>query len=91
MATLKEWLDEEGFNWEVGHIIYQPKDNYSSPGWGNSVGAEWITMEHPILIKEFDSGFGGLSARVSSQRTTKLFTFLLNTMGLLRWRRYGKT
>ena len=37
MATLREWLTEDGFDWENGFIIYQPEtdDSYSA-GWGDS-------------------------------------------------------
>lgn len=58
MATIKKWLNENGFNWETGRIIYHETDD-SSPGWGDAKSAEEVPADHPILIKEFYDGHGG--------------------------------
>ena len=66
MATIKEWLNEAGFHWEQGTIIYQPVNEEGTPeydmidpGNGTPINARIIEHDDPILIKEFDSGYGG--------------------------------
>ena len=66
MATIREWLDAEGFDWPNGKIVYHEvgerdeEDDYASPpGWASAVKAEFIDGTHPILDKEFDDGYGG--------------------------------
>jgi hypothetical protein len=59
MATIREWLDEEKFDWDKGTIIYQKIDAEEDyPGWEDPISAEKITSEHPILDYEFDDGYG---------------------------------
>ena len=58
MATIREWLNEAGFNWEKGTIIYQPTEG-DCPGWNSPLSAAVIMPNHPILTKEFDERDGG--------------------------------
>lgn len=65
MANLKKWLDELGFDWEYGTIIYQPvkedKDYQPCPGWASADELEqpmYISKSAAILSVEFDDGFG---------------------------------
>lgn len=59
MATIRQWLDAEGFNWTTGRIIYQPTGDNFTPGWSAPAGAEQIGADHPILDHEFYDGHGG--------------------------------
>lgn len=56
MATIRQWLDDAGFDWTVGSIIYQEVDG-DTPGWKAPVSAELISADHPILTKAFNSDF----------------------------------
>jgi hypothetical protein len=64
MANLRQWLNEENFNWAEGRIIYHPtassNDDFPSPGWSCLKGQP-ILLPHDsaILDKEFDAGYGG--------------------------------
>ena len=60
-STLRKWLDEEGFDWKSGTIVYQETESYY-PGWTHDCGfkpGEIISVIHPILDREFYSGYGG--------------------------------
>ena len=60
MSTIREWLNEVEFDWEHGKIVFQDSHGYS-PGWssGRELDAPiYISNQHPILDKEFDSGYG---------------------------------
>ena len=67
MATIREWLDGSGFDWESGKIIHQGTRNEWDedeecelyPGWSPPTGAKVITRDHAILDKQFNTGFGG--------------------------------
>lgn len=54
MATIKQWLDDAGFAWDEGTILYQDVDG-DYPGWDNPISAVLITAYHPILTKVFDN------------------------------------
>lgn len=62
MAKLKDWLDELGFDWEKGIILYQPVTKEAScPGWASEeemLPTKIIKSNDPILIKTFSSNFG---------------------------------
>ena len=62
MATLREFLDESGFDWEAGRIIYQPvKGDSCPPGWGDldkEAGARVLSRNSAILDQPFDDGIG---------------------------------
>jgi hypothetical protein len=70
MATLRKWLDRNGFDWATGRIIYQPVDGYdeeqpswgTSPGWEHPSGAREIAPDDPLLDLEFDTSYGGPQA-----------------------------
>ena len=57
VATIAGWLNEAGFDWESGTIIWQDTGT-DEPGWASMKSARKIPPDHPILTKEFDSGFG---------------------------------
>lgn len=62
MATLREWLNELGFDWENGIIVYQPvTEDAWCPGWAGDdefLPPRIIPRNHPILDEEFDNGYG---------------------------------
>ncbi|MCF7995278.1 MAG: hypothetical protein K9L88_10615 [Chromatiaceae bacterium] len=57
MATLKDWLNELGFDWETGRIIYHAVRG-NAAGWKTAESAEDIGCDHEILTIEFDEGAG---------------------------------
>jgi len=59
MATIREWLDYSGFDWERGEILWQEvtAGDYC-PGWGTPKTGMMIDKTHSILDEEFDDGFG---------------------------------
>jgi hypothetical protein len=57
MANLRKWLDDEGFDWGTGRILWQ-KVASGAPGWSSPVGAKIIDFTDKILDHEFDDGFG---------------------------------
>jgi len=57
LATVREFLDGGGFDWQSGIIVWQKADGYA-PGWGAPISAEAIDKDHPILDQEFDAGYG---------------------------------
>lgn len=68
MATLREFLDEQKFDWHSGTILIQwtkiymyddGEEDKERPGWDEITGASFITFDHPILDKEFSDGYGG--------------------------------
>jgi hypothetical protein len=61
MAKLREWLDKKGFDWESGVILYQECEEDYYNGWVSETDAITTTpidKQHPILDKEFSSGYG---------------------------------
>ena len=64
MANLREWLNEQEFDWDKGKIVYQyyEEDPTHFPGWGSPDKAKIIVKSEPVLDYEFDSGFGGANA-----------------------------
>ena len=58
MTTLRLLLDEKGFNWPQGLIIYHEIKSVFAPGWGSAIKAQAIPSDHYILDKEFDDGYG---------------------------------
>lgn len=63
-TTLRELLNALGFDWNTGRIVYhdvtQPDGEYTgNPGWSDATSAQEIPDTHPILDKEFYTGFGG--------------------------------
>lgn len=59
MATIREKLDRQGFDWETGRIIIQTVEPDRYPGWAKPTGAYVAAADDPILDQEFDDGFGG--------------------------------
>jgi len=62
MTTIKEELTISDFDWESGIIIYQETPDDYSPGWTpNSMIIPGIEIKHthPILTKNFQTGYGG--------------------------------
>lgn len=59
MATIREWLDTAGFDWNSGKIIWQRTEYNEYPGWESPVDACFIPKDHHILDEVFDDGFGG--------------------------------
>ena len=62
MSTLRELLNEIGFEWGNGRILYQPisEDAYC-PGWAGVdeiLEIVEIYSYHEILDEEFNSGYG---------------------------------
>jgi hypothetical protein len=64
MSTLREWLNDENFDWETGEIILQnrkPTEWDEKPyagGWDECDFADRISQEHEVLDYNFDNGFG---------------------------------
>lgn len=62
MAKLRDWLNELNFDWETGQIIFQDiEENAYCPGWASECDLKnsvLISKDHPILDKEFYSGYG---------------------------------
>jgi len=58
MATIKQWLDEKGFDWANGRIVYQEVKQGHSLEWGMPKAGRLIDADDPILIQQFDSGYG---------------------------------
>ncbi len=58
MATLRNWLNKAGFDWENGKILYQQTKDESAPGYSFPVNAKYIKNDDQILDKDFNSGFG---------------------------------
>jgi len=59
MATIRQWLTEQGFDFGNGTILFQPAA--SSPGWTSveeTGKGRMIRTTHPILDHVFDDGFG---------------------------------
>lgn len=62
MATLREWLKEEGFDFKDGVIIYQEVKEGATPGWRSGhdcYSPAVITNCHDILDRDFDDSYGG--------------------------------
>jgi hypothetical protein len=59
MATLREWLDKENFDWDSGRILYQETKGNNFPGWDSVIAAQFINFEDSILSEDFHDGFGG--------------------------------
>lgn len=62
MATIRQWLQNEGFDFENGRILFQDvtEDAYC-PGWARDDYELKDTIEikdHPILDHEFNDGYG---------------------------------
>lgn len=60
MSTLRSWLNDAGFDWENGTIVYQEANGYS-PGWSGSEELSpprVIESSDSVLDREFDSGYG---------------------------------
>jgi hypothetical protein len=58
--TIREWLNEDGFNWDKGVIIIQGvREKESCPGWATPISAQVITSDNPILDELFCADFGG--------------------------------
>lgn len=60
MSTIRQWLNEAGFNWNRGAIVHQEAAGYS-PGWSrnNEIGnARVIKHDDPVLDLEFNSSYG---------------------------------
>ena len=58
METVRQFLDQDHFDWATGQIILQPVEGSSSPGRSNGEQGVVIAFDHPILDAEFSSGYG---------------------------------
>ena len=58
-ATIREWLNEANFNWATGRVIWQDVENDEFPGWDVPLYGQEINLDHAILDKSFNSGYGG--------------------------------
>ena len=61
-GTIRGWLENAGFDWENGRILYQKvkDDNWGkTPGWSSPTGAGFISHDAPILDEVFSTGYGG--------------------------------
>ena len=64
MATIREWLNAAGFDWDRGVLIYQAIKMGESdyPGWASDDQLKtpiYIDKTHAILDAKFSSGYGG--------------------------------
>jgi hypothetical protein len=68
MATFREFLDRQKFDWNSGTILIQwttsgCKDtdgtDIERSGWDDITGASFIMFDHPILDREFSDDYGG--------------------------------
>lgn len=59
MSTLREFLNDKGFNWASGRIIVQQCDEDESPGWASPKSAFVVEHDDGVLDKEFYAGYGG--------------------------------
>lgn len=60
MATVREWLEKNGFSWETGVVVFQQTEEGFSPGWSPVVeDGKILSKDDPILDKTFYSGYGG--------------------------------
>lgn len=72
MATLRQWLDKEGFDWDTGVIVaHTLKEDSYSPGWGSGNGAfkfdfrdktQLDGKHNELLDHVFDCGYGAPEA-----------------------------
>lgn len=59
MATIREWLNDAGFDWLSGRIVWQAMDaDAYCPGWGSPISGQYIDSGSPILDEQFYAGFG---------------------------------
>ena len=59
MTTIRQWLNEGGFDWDKGRIIIQEVNgNYPGEDWNDRISAS-EDKAHFLVDKEFDSGYGG--------------------------------
>lgn len=83
MATIKDWLDEAGFDWVSGRVIYHPcledqeEDGHCYRGWASDYELgkpEEITGPHPALLIEFPTGHGApMCPRFIAEDKDKLY------------------
>jgi hypothetical protein len=57
MITLRRELEELGFDWDSGKILYQKTIDFA-PGWDEPRDAEYIAATHPILDEEYSRDYG---------------------------------
>jgi hypothetical protein len=59
-ATIRQWLDREGFDWTLGRVVVHETEEDSSPGWSYRTSPGTIVENSdPILDHKFYVGFGG--------------------------------
>lgn len=61
MASIQEWLDEEGFDWLSGKVIVQEVGDHLCPGWATPpfLSAREAVRGDSLLVKDFYDGYGG--------------------------------
>jgi|SRR3972149_311509 len=65
MATIRQWLNEAGFDYTRGEIVFHHVEEDATPGWGNAIAASLWTLQDQApeavkeLDREFDTGYGG--------------------------------
>lgn len=72
MATVREWLNELGFDWDNGTIVHQPVENEgpetteilgvevcaNPPGSRSPLAGNRVERDDLVLDREFDDGYG---------------------------------
>lgn len=72
-ATWREWLDEAGFDWGRGVILWEEVGGRLR-GWSAGEGVVEIDTGHEILDEEFGTGFGSPEApRIVAYDADKIY------------------
>lgn len=62
MSTIRQWLDQNNFDWDSARVVFQPvTDGSYCPGWADEdelLPSQIIPTDHSIFDEEFDSSFG---------------------------------
>ena len=59
-ATIRQWLDQSGFDWANGRVIWHPTPEDTSPGnWTREGAPVEVGKGHIMLNVPFYTGFGG--------------------------------
>lgn len=61
-TSIREWLNDANFNWEVGVIIIQDGDWNKEDSIFPITRANKISHDSPILDRVFGTGYGGTEA-----------------------------
>jgi hypothetical protein len=59
-STIRSWLEEQGFDWDSGVIVYQWREGGEfAPGWSTPDSSRQLDFTDPILDTRFCTGHGG--------------------------------